>query len=307
MMDDRKRSQIDGGIILIGLGILFMLRTTGVIGGFNWSLLFRFWPVLIILVGLNLIFKETPLWWFTTVVFVLGVIVLFIINPEIDYNRHNQHSFVEDGEYLSYNMPLQDPITELELDLNIGAASLVLDRVNDDNNLYELITDRRGIRPEIDYSFREETGYLKIKQSKEIRFSTLSRRNNWQLQLNPHLTHNIEINTGAGQFELDFNNLKIKELTVNSGAAKMIIYLGSEIETVKLNMGAGNIDLYVPEEKAVSIKTGLLFSNNNFKELGLIKTNNYYQTPDFADSHEKIKIEINSPLTNIKLYFYSVD
>lgn len=307
MMDNRKRSQIDGGIILIGLGVIFLLNTFGVISGFNWDLLFRFWPVLIILIGLNLIFKETPLWWFSTVIFVLGVIALFIINPEIPYTRHHSYQFMEDGDALRYNMPIKDPINELAIDLNIGAGRLLLDSVNDGNNLYELDIDRRGRRPEIDYFTEGETGYLKIRQSRGMHMSSIMKRTHWQLHLNPGFIHRIDINTGAGEFELDFNDLKIKNLEINSGAAKLTIYMGSVVENVKLNMGAGNVKLYVPKGRAVSIKSGLLISNNNFKEMGLIKTNGYYQTPNFADSTEKIFIEINAPVTNIQLLYYSVE
>lgn len=301
-MSKYKKSQIEGGIFLLGLGVFFLLRTFGIIGSFNWEFLFRFWPVLIILVGLSMIFKETPFWWLTTVIFVAGIIILFIVNPEIPYN--DNYPFVEEGEVISYNMPVRDSLRELDLELNIGAGRFIIDSVDNDENLYELYTHRRGRRPEIEYFARGQTGHLKIKA---YSFSHHRGRGPWHLYLNPRLLHSIEINTGAGKFELDFSNLKIKDLKINSGAADLNIYLGTDIENIEINTGAGNIKINIPEGKAVSVKSGLLLSNHNFQELGLIKTRSYHQSPGFDHSAEKLYIEINAPLSNIQLNYYSVD
>lgn len=295
-----KKSQIEGGILLIGLGILFLLNSFGIISGFNWEVLFRFWPVLIILVGFSMIFSDTPLWWLTTVIFVAGIIILVIINPELPYN--DDYPLIQDGETARYNMPMRDSIRELDIELNIGAGRFIVDSVNDEEHLYELFTDRRGRMPEIDYFARGKTGHLKIKA-----FNFPRGRRNWQLNLNPQILNTIELNTGAGKFELDFSNLKIKDLQINSGAADLGLYLGNNVESVEINMGAGNIKINVPEGKEVRIKSGLLISTNNFEEMGLIKTKSYYQSPGYDRSPEKLLIEINAPLSNIQLHYYSVD
>ena len=66
--------------------------------------------------------------------------------------------------------------------------------------------------------------------------------------------------------KLDFSNLKIKDLQINSGAADLGLYLGNNVESVEINMGAGNIKINVPEGKEVRIKSGLLISTNNCRD-----------------------------------------
>ncbi|RIK28496.1 MAG: cell wall-active antibiotics response protein, partial [Chloroflexi bacterium] len=56
-METRKnRSSLFGPILLIGLGILLLLSNLGVLTVNVWQMLFRFWPVILIAVGLDILF-----------------------------------------------------------------------------------------------------------------------------------------------------------------------------------------------------------------------------------------------------------
>ena len=52
-MGDRKQKDFVGPIILIVLGVLLLLNTTGVVPWEAWESLWRFWPVLLILWGIS--------------------------------------------------------------------------------------------------------------------------------------------------------------------------------------------------------------------------------------------------------------
>ena len=69
-----------------------------------------------------------------------------------------------------------------------------------------------------------------------------------------------------------------------------------------------NLDLKIPENRAVRIIAKGVISNKNFDRKGLYRTNdNVYQTPDFEDAEQKLIIEISSPISNIEVDFYRVD
>lgn len=75
-MGDRKQKDLVGPTILIILGVLFLLNTTGVVPWEAWESLWRFWPVLLILWGVGIIFgRGSPIG--RIVVFVL--LALFIV------------------------------------------------------------------------------------------------------------------------------------------------------------------------------------------------------------------------------------
>jgi hypothetical protein len=51
----KSRNSLFGPVLLIGLGILFLFSNLGVLDLDFWSILFRFWPVLLIAVGLDIL------------------------------------------------------------------------------------------------------------------------------------------------------------------------------------------------------------------------------------------------------------
>ncbi|SFH51439.1 hypothetical protein SAMN05192551_101316 [Tindallia magadiensis] len=65
-----KNKDYTPGVILIGTGILFLLRNFGII---SFRYLFQFWPVILIITGINLIIEKQPY------VSVLTWILFFII------------------------------------------------------------------------------------------------------------------------------------------------------------------------------------------------------------------------------------
>ncbi len=52
MSSERRRPSLLGGLLWTGLGALFLLRNFG-IGPDIWSLAARYWPILLILLGLG--------------------------------------------------------------------------------------------------------------------------------------------------------------------------------------------------------------------------------------------------------------
>jgi len=76
-----KHRDFTPGIILIGLGTYFLLRNLGIIGFISFRYLFQFWPVVLIIAGINLIFKKYPfvsvLTWtlFFAIIIILGIML----------------------------------------------------------------------------------------------------------------------------------------------------------------------------------------------------------------------------------------
>jgi len=75
-MGDRRQKDFVGPIILIVLGVLLLLNTTGVVPWEAWESLWRFWPALLILWGISIIFgRGSP----AGRILVLALLALFIV------------------------------------------------------------------------------------------------------------------------------------------------------------------------------------------------------------------------------------
>jgi hypothetical protein len=75
-VEQRRRSFV-GPLVLIGAGVIFLLSNLGVLSGNIWDLIFRYWPILLIIGGLDGIYRREGL--FGPVFLVsLGTIILMI-------------------------------------------------------------------------------------------------------------------------------------------------------------------------------------------------------------------------------------
>ena len=65
-MPDEKSQRAVGvpiwGILLVFLGIVFLLQTLDVLPWGLWGTLWRFWPVLIIIIGLGILLRRYNVW-----------------------------------------------------------------------------------------------------------------------------------------------------------------------------------------------------------------------------------------------------
>jgi hypothetical protein len=96
---DRKHHNegpdISGAFMLIGIGVIFLLINLGYLDISIWTILWRFWPVFLILGGLQLIFGKGTIGrlivGFVSLFVVAGIIgfALMLNNPELR-NRVNQ-------------------------------------------------------------------------------------------------------------------------------------------------------------------------------------------------------------------------
>lgn len=73
----RYRGSLFFPLLLITIGILFLLTNTGVISGSIWDILLRYWPVLLIMMGLDGLLKGDGL---VGAIFILALGVVFLLS-----------------------------------------------------------------------------------------------------------------------------------------------------------------------------------------------------------------------------------
>jgi len=71
-----RRGSVTGGLILIVLGFLWILNNLGYLPGSIWYNLWRFWPVVLILVGVDIGLRGFPTWFALPVLLLVVVVVI---------------------------------------------------------------------------------------------------------------------------------------------------------------------------------------------------------------------------------------
>lgn len=302
---NNNRSAYIMGLILIGIGLLFLLNSLGIATFRLWYFITRFWPILLILFGLNLILKKSKLWWVVPIlIFVIFIGAIFM--PESTLRGINTSFFVfhfgdEAGSGIYQENREYDPsIDNLRVDLTFGANRLNINSLNNDNDLFDLNLDYRGKMPEVIYNKRDNLGDLSVRQTRQVNVGTGS--DIWDINLTKNTPLDINIKGGAGDLLLNLEKLKVDKLNIDAGLGQLNIRYPDYDNETEISAGAGNIKLIVPSTAALRIETKTVINSNNFDEVGLIRLyNDVYQSKNYGEVENKIDIKISTSAGNIKV------
>lgn len=303
--ENRNRSAYIIGLILIGIGLLFLLNTLGIATFRLWYLLSRFWPVILILIGLNIILKKTKLWWLVPIlIFILIIGAVLMPGPVLRRFETGSFTFYLNDQnravIYSEDRELDSELEKLNVDLKYGANLLDLGRINNNDDLYDINLDYRGERPNIYYNRSNNSAGLQIEQAKKVNIGRGSEK--WRVNLTNRVPLDINIRAGAGDIMLDLEDLRVENLDIDAGLGQINIRFPDYNNETEISAGAGNIKLVIPAKTAFRIETNTVLNNINFKEVGLIKVDDdVYQSKNYGEVENLIKIKISTSIGNIKV------
>lgn len=290
---------IVGAVILIGLGIAFLLNNMGIFP-VNWLALVRFWPVLLILVGLDVLLGRHSL---------IGRLVMAALGIAIVIGV----IYLASGETV-----LSDPVTrriseplgeaeELEVTLKLGALAANISGLPDSNMAVsgEYTTDRQ-VELIVDYDAGDETGKLEIYQEdtqNDIFF--LPGGGNFSGELTLGLTDDIpvklDVDAGAGDLDIDLTGMNLTDVELNLGAGQVMLKLPEQGNfDVSIGGGVGDIQVTVPDslEARIDIDSAIVGRtiDDRFEKLD---DDGLWQSPGYDGANNRAKIEIDAAVGNI--------
>lgn len=301
------KGKISTGIWFIFFGTIALLHNFNVIN-FNFWAILRYWPLIIIAVGANLIFQNKP----------SGTLILSIINVAIciflgyigltstqRFNLGGNINFTNTDDTVGSSKQVQaDYVTGTEkasLHLNIGAAAVVIDSIpssklleasSSNNNVgLKLETQGDSINPELDL-----TTIIK---------SNNNNKNKVALALNQQPIWNMELNMGAASLTANFSQHKIEHLEINAGAASLNMSFGMpqvNESIIDINTAASSCELNIPKDAACRIEMESILTAKKFE--GFNKKDDAQQTENYDSAEKKYIIKITGAANSLKINRY---
>ncbi len=283
-MKQLRSDKIVGGLFLIGLGILFLLLNLGII---SWSIvgnIFQLWPLILVVIGINIIAKNNAIvkviTWLLFLIIFIGYGYLYSGGISLNNNGHTMNS-----------SKLAETATG-KVNIDFGGAKLDIGSVN--RNLIEANANHNNVRPQIKYSNDNSHVTIDLKTEKDIiKFgnNTLD----YNIRLNNQIVWDIEADLGAVSGKLDLTELKVARLNMNLGASNLRIYLGDKHTStdMKIDAGASNIELIIPEALGMKVKVDGMISKTSLNRLGWQQVNDYYISPNYEDAVSKAVVIID--------------
>lgn len=302
------------GLILIVFGGLWLARTMGFIEISLLHLFFRFWPVLLILAGINIIFKGNKSILFLLRILEVLIVILVIVSGVLVGQQDDktveffgwEYDFNFDEESIKTyrgNFELKDAESATLL-LNLGAGDIDVKGTSDDKFEFK-VPDYK-----ISKSVVNDNGHTTIEFKHEKGFHINAFKSNHPMKYDFELPENIlwsvNVDAGATDTKLDLSDLIVENVDIDAGASDCKLILGNlnDMTSVNIDTGVSDFDLSIKEGMGVRIHTDQAISDNNFNEIGLTKIGDYYETKNYDTASSKIEIEIDSAISDVRLKFY---
>jgi len=304
----RRRRGVFWPLLLIALGLLFLLQTLGFISGVSWLAIASLWPILLILIGLDIAFAGR--WPVPTLVAEVLVIAAGLALVAYAPNL-GPRAFVfggsEPGES-DVTVP-RGGATELDLTLNAGAtrayrvsggATELVEAHSADSNLRVRTTGTNRVNVRLDEV--TPNGFLRPAGEADI-----------QVQVASDVPTSLTINVGAGQFDIDLSDIRVRTADVNVGASSMRFVLPKPTGDVPIDMngGASTITVTVPDgvEARISTSGGLISIRSDNPRLGSTSTGRgvfaggtSFETSGYATAHDRVTLTITAGASSIVIH-----
>lgn len=292
----RRRGGIIIPTLLILLGVAFLLANLGLLPEGWWRGLWRLWPLLLVLIGLEILFGRR---WWGAMASVAAVLVL--AGAGLAY-LYAQGYIARPGATTDHWEVELAGLNSARLEVDFGAGNLYLEGLpSSSSRLIE--ADFQGLYGPLNKDFESSGGQGVAKLSQRDGFSWAGEPQEWHLRVSPRLSLELRVKAGAAQVELDLSRLAVKRLILELGAATGTVRFPREAgtTTATIKAGASSLTLDIPAGVAARIRPVLGLATLDIDEERFLRRGDYYVSPDFETAAQRLEVSIEGGASTITI------
>ena len=293
-------------LLLIALGLIFLLQNFGFISGVSWLAIASLWPLLLVLIGLDIAFaRRWPLPTLAVEVAVIAAgLALVAYSPNLSPGVFVFGDGGGGGE-TDVSAPRSDA-TAMNLTLNGGATH----SYHVTGGASQLV-EAHSANPDLRLRVSGSNGHpdVRLDQASSGFFRPVS-AGDIQIQVASDVPTSLTINVGAGEFDVDLSDVRVADARVNVGASSMRFVLPkpSGDVTIRMNGGASNIVLVVPDgvEARIGTSGGLLSLRSDNARLGsdggtggCFACGTFVETSGYRGAPDRVTLTISAGASSI--------
>jgi len=330
-MDNERSRSVFWPVVMIVIGVVWLLGNLNFgIPGFNFLLFLRLWPLLLVVVGINLIIgRRWPL--------LRAAVVLLAIAGALAYVYLAPGFGLAPGPEIQH-AEFSEPLGETEsatIFIGSSVGKITLEALNDSSNLFEAKLDYIG---EVEFEVEgvaektvrldADTGdfnldYLEILDVEELE---------WTIGISQEVPVVLEFSSGVGEILLDLSGLDVTSVDLNGGVGQtelrlpaldagysvtvsggvgellVVIADGAEVD-LQIDGGVGNIIIDVPDEAGVEVRADLGVGNidvpREYDMTGgdsqIIGSSGTWESPTYDGADRRIEIEFDGGVGNLEI------
>lgn len=305
--------KVSSGLIVIFAGVFILLGNLGIVN-FSWSAVIYFWPVLIILAGINLLLPKRMEGQLLSIMATVVVLLFFAyqgLKPNnssvFSSNFRDTENKVRSGELSILSEEYRSEIDYANLKITGGAVEYIIKETS--SKLIDI--EARSSRSSYLLSSGKPEGNtvsLKFSQkgSRKSGAKGLQAENSAKIRLNANPIWDIKLEIGAGKADFDLSSFKVRKLEIEGGASSVNVKMGMPAEAlskIDFEGGVSSLSIDVPAQAGCIIFTESALSSLDFS--GFTKhADGSYQTDNYVDATKKIEIKLENGLSSISVHRY---
>ena len=305
-----RRGSFLVGFLLAALGVLLLLTTTGVVSFGIWLELAKYWPVLFLLTGMELVLSGRLLLVRVMVVAATLTVVVAVAHlsmPDYDPPEPLRAAYVEpldSAERLHLSMAFIGGDVELTSDTAGSHSFARLLSADFESHPARVVRERSNGYAEFHLvssgpflRHSSDDGYTRH----ESRLSFPIGRADWKLVVSPSVEVDIEIIAGATGLDLDLRDLNLRRLDIEAGVSDIRVLLPTSAGQTYVDIAAGatNIELMVPDSVAAHIDIASPLGSTWVAPGRFMEIDDVYQSANYSEARNRVRVEIEALIADV--------
>jgi hypothetical protein len=287
---------------------VFLLENTGYLPPNFWVNLWRLWPVVLVLIGVELLLAHrVP--WLALVALAAVVLIVGAVGVNVGMPRSS------DSGYTTTSQTDLQGASKAAVTVRFGAGGLNLGQIlqpQPDQLATMTYQGPRQLAPQPRYTVSSAgVGQLEYQSNPAGGPASFpfvdggSDAAQMDLTLSPTVPiTSLNIQTGATDAHLDLSRLQLSSLQMSIGAATTWLRFpeSAELTTAHISGGASTLTIEIPQGVAaqIQLRGGLSTVNVDQSRFPQV-SDNLYRSPDYATATNKVDLSIETGVTTIQI------
>lgn len=312
--DNKGDGNLVTGILFIAIGLVALL-----VSFFNieiiWSEIVKFWPVLLIIIGVSMIPFNRVVKSILVIIIILLSFAFYGFNINDDHEDESVENIYYDKNFDTESIDVQEfsegfnnNINTASVEIEYGAGELRMNppvnelvkatnASNDIKQAFSVIYE--GSHADIDFNAEGEN--INVNKTGTRKYTS----NHFNIALNENPIYDFNISLGACDLNFDLSPYMVSDVDIQAGVCDIELKIGdrSAMTNINIESGVSSVIIGVPESSACRIECEPVLVSRDFDGFEK-KASNIYETNNYHTSTKKIDISFSGAISDVKIYRY---
>ncbi len=304
-------SSVRWGVIFIGIGLLFLAINLELLDTLVFPRLFSLWPVLLIAIGLEIMFRRTRLYVlaFLSPIIIAGAFIAAATatgdwgwKADEFWNRWVWRATEKKVDIVE--IPSDTAVRALKLDLECGPSEVTFKPSSD--IMFKSTTEYYRRSPWVEHSVTDSTESIKYINREKTRLAlfglNIAGAQN-QFRIADYLPVEANINALDDEPDFDLSDIRLSSLTIHIRSNRATLRLGgySDSLSVTISGKTDDLNLIIPTDIGLAISGNSLKLNSILKDAGLQSSAGAFLSNDYATANHKINLVLEADIKSLSI------